>query len=185
MNSLEQHWHAATGHAVSAGGLLRVTRERAGVSLTELSEATGMDRPMLSRIENGRATPRGHEIPVLAGWVLQHAQSHEQYSSGPDYRTEPAARMTDPVQSHQTVKSIDADGALKDQILNAADHLGLFTDTMLRAWIEANTSRTRVERGTIARARGRLVRDGLLVELVERAPVNERGRQLKLFTQAT
>lgn len=90
------------------------------------------------------------------------------------------ARRGDPRSSDRTVKSIVKDGSLAALILKAADwHLAnvgwewadftdqAFCDTWLWEWIEQFTGR-RHQRNVIARARGRLVDDGVLVGVGER-----------------
>ncbi|HRA86088.1 MAG TPA: hypothetical protein PLT40_17265 [Ilumatobacteraceae bacterium] len=85
------------------------------------------------------------------------------------------ARRSDPASSDRTVKSIVKDGALADLILKAMHHRVVYwylyetepsdhavCDTYLWERLEARTGR-RLQRNVIARARGRLVTDGLLV----------------------
>lgn len=82
------------------------------------------------------------------------------------------ARFRDPPSSDRTVKSILMDATLAQLILDFAEGQGnrspsgraFWNDTELWAWIEERCGRRR-QRNVIARARGRLVALGLLVEV--------------------
>jgi len=76
------------------------------------------------------------------------------------------ARMGDPVSSDRAVKSIVADKTLAGRIMAAAGELHpvYFDDTDLLEWIESDTEQ-RQQRNVIARARGRLEANGLLVRV--------------------
>lgn len=81
------------------------------------------------------------------------------------------ARRSDPASSDRTVKSIVRDQTLAELIIRAAyfkeansqlyRYDAPFCDTWLWQWIEDFTGR-RHQRNVIARARGRLVDDGIL-----------------------
>lgn len=74
------------------------------------------------------------------------------------------ARMGDPTSSDVAVKAIVNNRGLQENVLLAAQslHPALFDDTDLMMWVELHTQR-RQQRNVIARARGRLERDGELV----------------------
>jgi hypothetical protein len=93
------------------------------------------------------------------------------------------ARMGDPVSSDRTVKSIVADKTLAGAIMRAATdmHPVPFDDTDLLFWIEHDTDR-RQQRNVIARARGRLESDGLLVRVGMRVRTTGIGRETMHFT---
>lgn len=85
---------------------------------------------------------------------------------------QPHARRSDPLSSDVTVKSIARDGTLKALILDAAATFGLdnrraprcWNDTMIHARIEELTGR-RFQRNVIARSRGLMERDDLIVRI--------------------
>lgn len=77
------------------------------------------------------------------------------------------ARIGDPASSHRTVISIAGDVPLKELVLEAVrckEHHDIpqCNDTWLWEWLESITGR-RFQRNVLARARNRLVRDGVLV----------------------
>jgi len=97
------------------------------------------------------------------------------------------ARMGDPASSHRTVKSIVKDNSLAALILDYATRRamatchGEFNDTQLWQALEAQTGR-RFQRNVLARARGRLVKDGLLVHVGPRTWMSE---DLEHYTAVT
>lgn len=101
------------------------------------------------------------------------------------------ARVSDPASSDRTVKSIVSDNSLAAIILNFAYHkymtdTGAFCDTELWEHAEASTGR-RFQRNVLARARGRLVNEGLLKPVgpamykgvsLETCRLTQQGREL-------
>lgn len=82
------------------------------------------------------------------------------------------ARLSDPPSSHRAVAAIEANFTLQQNILNAATNLsacGLteFDDTMLLNVVEGALGR-RHQRNVIARARGRMEREGKFLRVGER-----------------
>jgi len=80
----------------------------------------------------------------------------------------PLARTHDPLSSHIANRAIKNDRRLADLILEAVDELlcspdGV-TDDEIHDWIERETNK-RQQRNVIARARGLLEREGLLVRV--------------------
>ena len=81
------------------------------------------------------------------------------------------ARFTDPLSSELTVRSIVRDGSLAALILDYADDMqrqspgrAFWNDSELWAALEARTGR-RFQRNVLAKARHRLVKLGLLVDV--------------------
>jgi len=76
----------------------------------------------------------------------------------------PHARMTDPVSSDRTVKSLGRDGALKrliwEAMLKRTDPLSPCNDTLLWQILELLHSPRRFQRSVIARTRGLMQTDG-------------------------
>jgi hypothetical protein len=94
------------------------------------------------------------------------------------------ARTSDPVSSDETVKSIVADVGYAELVMTAARGLGpgvQFDDTDLWRMIEAMTDR-RHQRNVIARARGRLERDGHIVRVGIRYRLDRRSMHFALPT---
>lgn len=84
---------------------------------------------------------------------------------------DPDARTSDPVQSHITAASIVKDGSLKALILDAVSgrwyKFHPVTDDEVWERIEAYTGR-RFQRNVIAKARIRMMREGLLMQVPDR-----------------
>lgn len=97
------------------------------------------------------------------------------------------ARVSDPASSDRTVKSIVRDNSLATIILNfayhkymtdtGADYTPEFCDTELWEHAEASTFR-RFQRNVLARARGRLVNEGLLKPV---GPAMYKGQSLETY----
>lgn len=91
----------------------------------------------------------------------------------------PHARVSDPVQSHITVKSLDEDTSLKGLIYRAIKHLehahdgtiGV-TDDEIWQYLEAFTGR-RFQRNVIARTRGLMINDGYVFQVHDRIIGNQ------------
>jgi hypothetical protein len=68
---------------------LRAEREKRGISLTDIADASGLDRAMVSRLENGKIdNPRistlmryagaiGGQFEILVRWLSPEPQAHE------------------------------------------------------------------------------------------------------------
>jgi len=85
------------------------------------------------------------------------------------------ARFTDPRSSERTVRAIVVDVSYAELIMRHAEHVtsssptgrAWFTDTELWRACEAMCDGRRFQRNVIARARGRMVKHGLLVPVGE------------------
>jgi hypothetical protein len=75
------------------------------------------------------------------------------------------ARRSDPLSSHDTVKSIAKDGTMRGDLLDAARTFpGRFNDTELWERVEMRTGR-RWQRNVVARTRDLMEHDGIFVRV--------------------
>ncbi len=181
---MNQTWNVARTMAVRLGDGLRDERRRRELSLAGLAEMTGVAVSTLSRIETGQMIPTVQAEQALTRFFtetpLQTSESNEPVWLGGYPRNDDItwtvghARMGDPRSSESTVRSIDADTDLHELIMDAArvceEHtlgmdgqpIGAFDDTDLWRRVETVTGR-RFQRNVIARARGRLERQGRFI----------------------
>jgi len=60
------------------GGKLLIRRKALGLTMSELAEKVGCDRPLVSMWESGKATPSGHFLVMLG--ITLHMEPKEFYS---------------------------------------------------------------------------------------------------------
>ena len=155
---------AARALLTQYGQQLRQVRTRADLSMSEVAALTGVQAPYLSRIEHGRYCPTADEAAAIARWVADLVPCGDVWElTG---LTDPGvahARMSDPVSSDVTVKSIAADGTLADKIVECArdfqrDGVHIpFDDTDLVEALQDRWPRPITkpwQRNVVARARG-------------------------------
>ena len=162
-------WNTVRRATVSAGLIVRTRREAAGWTLQDVADMTGSTKSYLSEIETGKRVPDEATAAALMMVVrpFKHAQAGATGLSGVDTAPTTWARVSDPLSSHATVASIDADVGLAQAIMRQA--FGTFDDTDLEQRLGH-----RWQRNVIARARGRLERDGAFVRV---GPVSRRDRE--------
>lgn len=175
---MDDLWCDIRDHACDLGAQLKERRQGAGVSLNDLALRMGADAPLLSRIENGQAIPTRAQAVHLK--LMFPETPLQQPVPLPKEDGGMWARTSDPVSSHLTVASIDNDTDLHMLVRIYAKFAGRWwNDWNLTQYIEGYTGRTH-QRNVIARARGRVERDGY----IERAPwlyPDHRGRKVLHF----